>query len=318
MNDRNAAGWRDFWKQDCRASCLPDNPATEREIAAAWQGWLGEAADGSRLLDVATGNGIVLAWAAAAGRERGRRYALTGVDLADIDPPAFVSELDPDLAAAHFVGNTGAEALPFADAEFDLVTSQYGLEYAGLDAALAEVARVLAPGGRLVWLAHCETSEVVRQHRAEARELELLLGDAGLLAAMESIARALAAGKVPDAARTQLERAFEEAQHFARSHPPARLINEVGGGLARIAGRLETYAPAKLGEILATARERLEAHRARIASLLAAVLAPDRLEQVRARLTAPPWSDLAIEEVRVGRGDSPIGLHITAARATTR
>lgn len=42
------------------------------------------------------------------------------------------------------------EALPFAERTFDLVTATGVLEYAAVPAALAEIARVLRPGGRAV------------------------------------------------------------------------------------------------------------------------------------------------------------------------
>lgn len=50
-----------------------------------------------------------------------------------------------------------ALALPFADASFDAVTISFGLRnVAGVDAALAEMARVTKPGGRMVI---CEFSD---------------------------------------------------------------------------------------------------------------------------------------------------------------
>jgi demethylmenaquinone methyltransferase/2-methoxy-6-polyprenyl-1,4-benzoquinol methylase len=46
-----------------------------------------------------------------------------------------------------------AEALPFADASIDLLTVSFGLRNATrLEAALAEIRRVLKPGGRFVCL----------------------------------------------------------------------------------------------------------------------------------------------------------------------
>jgi ubiquinone/menaquinone biosynthesis C-methylase UbiE len=49
----------------------------------------------------------------------------------------------------------GAEALPFADASFDTVVSTLVLcTVQDVDAALAEVRRVLAPGGRLLLIEH--------------------------------------------------------------------------------------------------------------------------------------------------------------------
>lgn len=46
---------------------------------------------------------------------------------------------------------SGAETLPFADASFDLVATRYSAHHwTDLDAAMAEIRRVLAPGGHLL------------------------------------------------------------------------------------------------------------------------------------------------------------------------
>lgn len=99
---------------------------------------------GTRLLDVASGPGYVAAAAAAVGA------VAVGVD--------FSSEM-VRLAASRYPGirfqEGDAEALPFADASFDVVTINFGvLHLARPDAALAEACRVLVPGGRValtVW-----------------------------------------------------------------------------------------------------------------------------------------------------------------------
>jgi len=114
------------------------------------------AASGVRLLDVACGPGD----AAAAAAERGAE--VTGVDFA----AAMVeqaSRLHPGIAF-----RTGdAEALPFDDASFDAVVTNFGvLHFADPDRAIAEAHRVLVPGGRLafsVWAppARCEGFAIV-------------------------------------------------------------------------------------------------------------------------------------------------------------
>ena len=38
------AGWRDYWKADRPASCMPENERTAQEIAATWQKWFAECA----------------------------------------------------------------------------------------------------------------------------------------------------------------------------------------------------------------------------------------------------------------------------------
>jgi demethylmenaquinone methyltransferase/2-methoxy-6-polyprenyl-1,4-benzoquinol methylase len=57
-----------------------------------------------------------------------------------------------------------AEHLPFADASFDLVSVAFGLRnMTHKDAALAEMARVLRPGGRLLVLEFSQIAEPLRK-----------------------------------------------------------------------------------------------------------------------------------------------------------
>lgn len=105
-----------------------------------------EAADlraGERVLDVATGNGIT-ALAAA------RRWAqVVGIDFV----PALIERARERAAADRLDVEfrvADAEALPFDDASFDLVTSTVGVMFApNQPRAAAELLRVCRPGGRI-------------------------------------------------------------------------------------------------------------------------------------------------------------------------
>ena len=79
-------GWRNYWKENRNASYVPENPATAQEFDARRLRFFSELADGSRILDVATGNGVLLAHAATAAERAGKNFLLTGIDLADINP----------------------------------------------------------------------------------------------------------------------------------------------------------------------------------------------------------------------------------------
>jgi demethylmenaquinone methyltransferase/2-methoxy-6-polyprenyl-1,4-benzoquinol methylase len=103
---------------------------------------------GSRLLDVATGPGR-LALAAAA--------RLQGRGVIGLDPSGQMLARARSTAAREGLAVTwvqaAAEALPFADATFDTVTIAFGLRnLPDVAAGLREMARVTAPGGRLVVL----------------------------------------------------------------------------------------------------------------------------------------------------------------------
>jgi ubiquinone/menaquinone biosynthesis C-methylase UbiE len=101
---------------------------------------------GRRLLDVGCGNGAYTLELA-----RGFDEAI-GIDVEPDRLEAFRRALrEPGAPTNVSVVQGSAERLPFPDAFFDLVTAIEVLEHvAALDDALAEIRRVLAPGGAFV------------------------------------------------------------------------------------------------------------------------------------------------------------------------
>ena len=101
---------------------------------------------GERVLDVASGSGDLARAFAARGAE---------VWMTDINGPMLARGRDRMLDAGRSLPavRCDAERLPFADARFDCVSVGFGLRnMTHKDAALAEMARVLKPGGRLLVL----------------------------------------------------------------------------------------------------------------------------------------------------------------------
>lgn len=132
--------------------------------ALAARGWI---AAGQRALDLGTGTGTVA-----------RGLAERGLEVIASDPAtsllAQAVELDraADVSVDYRVGR--AEAIAAADASLDLVTAGQCWHWFDRDAAAAEVARVLRPGGRVV-VAHFDwvplpgnvveaTEELIRAH----------------------------------------------------------------------------------------------------------------------------------------------------------
>jgi SAM-dependent methyltransferase len=101
---------------------------------------------GERILDLATGTG----WGSRLIAQRVPGVKVTGADIADVmldyaREAAAKAELDIDYRHAD------AESLPFADRSFDGVISTFGVMFVGKpEAAVAELARVVRPGGRIV------------------------------------------------------------------------------------------------------------------------------------------------------------------------
>src|SRR3546814_5678640 len=94
---------------------------------------------------------------------------IDAIDLAQVAPAWVSSQPAPCRQALHFHSGVFAEALPFDDNSFDLVTSQYGIEYCDDVRTTPEVARVLAPDGRVALLLHHADSRLAQVAREELR-----------------------------------------------------------------------------------------------------------------------------------------------------
>jgi SAM-dependent methyltransferase len=172
-------------------------------VPALFQQWAPRVADaariqpGQRVLDLACGTG-------ALAREVAARVGDDGA-VAGLDPSRgmlFVAESMHPSATWH---EGTAESLPFEDASFDAVVSQFGLMFfRDRAAALNEMMRVLVPGGRFavaVW-ASLDDSEaypievelldrLAGRHAGDALRAPFVLGDADMLKSMFDAANAM-------------------------------------------------------------------------------------------------------------------------------
>ena len=138
---------------------------------------------GNAFLDVATGSGEVAIRAARAGAE------VTGLDIA----PGMLelARAKPGADAVRFdLGD--ARSLPYEDASFDIVASNFGVVFApDQEVVASELTRVTRPGGRLgltAWFAKPKLDEIYARFGrtstidsyvwSQPDELERLLGDA--------------------------------------------------------------------------------------------------------------------------------------------
>jgi SAM-dependent methyltransferase len=123
--------------------------ASTLPFAGQWRVWQRLAlarVRGAETLEVGCGIGTLLADTLARG------YRARAVDRS----PQMVAATRRELrlrglpVAADTVRLASVQALPFADSSFDSVISTFPTDYIADPAALAEIARVLRPGGRLV------------------------------------------------------------------------------------------------------------------------------------------------------------------------
>jgi len=162
MSVSTASSWQSYWQQAKDKNVCElggtDHPAIEQ----FWHRFFRDARVGAknasgcpRIIDIASGSGAVFG------------HLFSSVDKVRCKPVCV--DLSPDAVSAvvaRWPGVSGivadGAALPLADHSADIVTSQFGVEYAGIEAirALCDVVR---PKGRIALLLHHRDGAIYRE-----------------------------------------------------------------------------------------------------------------------------------------------------------
>ncbi|MSQ99569.1 MAG: methyltransferase domain-containing protein, partial [Xanthomonadales bacterium] len=154
MGKHNEEDWEGFWRNTREAAAYRSGAPQQAVLEQFWGDFFKRTLPmfpGARILDLACGNGAVARSAIAAARTAGLTHVMVcGLDRSD----SGLVDLYRRLPSAYPV-NADVLMAPFRDGVFDLVTSQFGVEYAG-SSAVAEAARLVAPGGVLAAILHLQ------------------------------------------------------------------------------------------------------------------------------------------------------------------
>jgi len=178
--DKNHA-WSLYWQSSNQESCIATNAGEDAEVLRnIWRYFSEKLSEKSKVLDLATGNGSVPINLLSISEQ----LAITGVDFASISPHKFGPN-ESILAAVNFLPNIDIVSLPFEENSFDVVTSQFGFEYANKEQAAKEFIRVLKKSGKFLLIIHHKDSEVVKPAKTKINELTLLCEESGLFTQFE-------------------------------------------------------------------------------------------------------------------------------------
>ena len=204
--DRRSA-WTHYWRSGVLHSLvgtLPDEYTGN--LGRFWREAMSDLGAEHRILDLGTGNGALPAFACRS--LAGRLPRIDAVDLAEVAPLWLADAPIECRAAIHFHPGCEMERLPFDPYSFNLVISQYALEYTDLPRSVSEIGRVLAPGGRVALVLHADHSRLAHVARAEASHSGWLLSSGGYLTAALALYPFIARAASPEG-RTALQRNTE-------------------------------------------------------------------------------------------------------------
>ena len=170
MTDRlSAEQWSEYWRKGTITTFHGRfGQNYDGKVRDHWHAILDPLPTGARIVDLATGNGAIALLAAQHARRNDKKFEITAVDYAEIDPAGLFADtaFAGDLRDIRFLSNTSIEATSLPDHAYDLAMSQFGFEYADADAAVSEVDRVLKRRGAVfAAMIHHADSAIVRQAR---------------------------------------------------------------------------------------------------------------------------------------------------------
>jgi SAM-dependent methyltransferase len=163
-NSRSQEAWTSFWQDSSQSRCVAGAPEVWQALTQHWSTFAANLPPSARVLDLGCGAGAV-ARELLTAREN---LHVTGIDFARV-PFAISPQVE-------LLSDTPMESMPFAEASFGAVVSQFGLEYSDVAETARELARVVAPGARLSLLVHHVGSSIVATNRSR---LNVLIGFLG-------------------------------------------------------------------------------------------------------------------------------------------
>lgn len=318
-NSTVADSWNTYWAGTGDVGAFSSGGVNHPAIDEFWTEFFAHAlaspqSSPLRIIDVATGNGAVVELLLEQSTD-------TKLDITCVD----ISAAAIDNVVKRFPTVTGVVAdalsIPRNDGEFALVTSQFGIEYAGLS-AIPEAARLVAAGGQLAMVMHIEDGIVHQECSANlnaVRELQatnfVTLARAFFVAGFGAVRGG--SRTAYDQAGRALAPAIEKTEGILKRYGQgiagetiSRLYNDVG----TIHSQLPKYQEKDVIPWLDTLHGELDEYAQRMTSMLSAALSKSDLDSLTRDLGRDDFDVSQAEPLLPCDADSPVAWVIVAKK----
>ena len=204
--------WTLYWQNDNLESCIASQSSEDtQKIVDYWRDFASHLDPIATIRDLATGNGAVPSMLLAGNPS----LEIVAVDKAQIEPAKYLSQAN-ELASVRFLSDVDICALPFEPESFDVVTSQFGLEYAPIHEACSSAVRVLKRFGSIRLLMHHEDSEIVRPSAETLAEIARLLAPNGVMSCVIAyLAKEIGLDDLEAAGQHYLRGEYSKTRHIS-------------------------------------------------------------------------------------------------------
>lgn len=297
--------WTDYWSNEGAGGEVFVNREGEKHPALRqfWREALLDLPQGTRILDLACGAGSIYADIADASG-----YQLVAADLSE----QAILRLKERMPSVETMVCSAAD-VPIDDRTFDIVVSQFGVEYAGMS-GFQEAARLVATGGNLRLLCHIENGFIDARNQRE-------LAGLALVASTKFIDRAIAVTRATASNNEKATRdsvaTFTEAEPTLAAYVaenPYGFHAHLYQGFRKMFCNRERYDTADIVSWLNAMREEQAKAEARIGDIRAATLSEDDVEQIRSLLEKAGLQNINISPFSLPDHAQPVAWLVKAER----
>lgn len=309
--------WDTYWQGTGNIGAFTSGGVSHPAIRAFWSELFNDSKlryKNPKILDIASGNGAVI------------ECVLETFDKI----PNEITSLDISEAAIKNINSrfpkvkgivSDASSIPKETGSFDIITSQYGVEYAGHD-AIFEAARLLADNGLLALLMHCDSGSIhlecqqsldaiVRTQKSCFIQLATAMFDAGFKSVRG------ADREIYDQAAKKLAPAINELEVIMRQYGAnvagdtiSRLYNDVG----QIHQRIQHYEPKDVLTWLNKMNEELDAYSQRMSSMIESAINGLKFKQITDHLESRGFSIETADKLFVPGNELPMAWVLIAKK----
>lgn len=309
--------WDTYWQGAQASAAYTGGGTSDPLILSFWDDYFRgvQSQHGEpKIIDIASGNGAVVECASSAFGGQLPEFACLDVSASAIR-----------MLENRFPGVRGvvadAAAIPLNSASYDIATSQFGIEYAGLE-AIDEVTRLIAPGGELALLLHHRGGIIYRQCDASLDAVSKMQ-DAKFISNCIAVFEAgFAALKGGDRARysaagRQFGPAIRTMEAILMRHGRQvadGTILKLYRDVRIIHARIRRYEPSEVLGWLKKMQKEIEAYAGRMASMRDVAIDAARFEQMRAALAENGFEILRAEPLVHRDQDLPMAWALIAKK----
>ncbi len=301
--------WDTYWHGAVRGADYTIGGVTHPTIQSFWDEFFRAARakyNAPKIIDIASGNGAVVD---SAMRAFGGQ--LPDYTCLDISASA-IKILEQRFPAVHTIV-ADARRIPLVSAGFDIATSQFGIEYAGLE-AIDEVARLIAPGGRLAFLLHNREGSIYQECTASLDAIERMQQAKFIPYAIAMFDKGFAACRGADraayeAAAKQLAPAVVALESIMTQHGrhvAGDLVTRLYDDVGTIHEHIQRYEPSEVLNWLNRLQGELQAFAGRMASMCGAAIDSKTFDRICEGLRRRDFTTIRAEAL--AEPDQPLPL----------